>query len=203
MGDDLWSEVIMRTDLAIEKKREQAKARNMIQDTTIKEQEEMIRSPKKVVENFIKAHFVSMLAKAGLVVTQSEAKEKEGDSGEKRKESKEKAAGEEATKEKDEGGAPKDRSEEILPEDVEDKEKEMEEKEDPEARQEEVQKIVEEISKDYLDLELGEVITTPRIRGIAEKLKDMGVINDVETMTESLRYTIDQFVISQQGGGKK
>eukprot|EP00973_Karenia_brevis_P086691 12021200-Karenia_brevis.AAC.1 len=62
----------------------------------------------------------------------------------------------------------------------------MEEKENPEARQEEVQRIVEEISKDYLDLELGEVITTPRIRGIAEKLKDMGVINDVETMTESL-----------------
>eukprot|EP00973_Karenia_brevis_P042600 5897157-Karenia_brevis.AAC.1 len=67
MESDLWSEVIMRTDLAIEKKREQAKTRNMMQDATIKEHEEMIRSPRRVVENFIKAHFVSMLAKAGLV----------------------------------------------------------------------------------------------------------------------------------------
>eukprot|EP00973_Karenia_brevis_P006083 827950-Karenia_brevis.AAC.1 len=48
MESDLWSEVIMRTDLAIEKKREQAKARKMMQDTTIKEQEEMIRSPRRV-----------------------------------------------------------------------------------------------------------------------------------------------------------
>eukprot|EP00973_Karenia_brevis_P039201 5413865-Karenia_brevis.AAC.1 len=82
MAEELWSEVIMRTGLAIEKRQEQAKERKMMQDETIKEQKETIRSSRRVVENFIKALFVSMLAEAGLVVSPSGIIARDADGGE-------------------------------------------------------------------------------------------------------------------------
>eukprot|EP00973_Karenia_brevis_P085708 11889853-Karenia_brevis.AAC.1 len=60
-----------------------------------------------------------------------------------------------------------------------------------------------EDQSDLPNEEVRDVTATAWAKNITSKLMEMGVISNTDMMTRSLEYTLGQFIVAEQGGGKR